>query len=68
MQQYDLIYDPEIISTNTILEKKNYRHLNMFCFEFKFVDNGVQNRGIFFSFFIAWLYIVLNKIIFCRFY
>lgn len=40
MQQYDLIYDPEIISTNTILEKKN-RHLNLFCFEFKFVDNGV---------------------------
>lgn len=41
MQQYDLIYDPEIISTDTILEKKNYRHLNLFCFEFKFVDNGV---------------------------
>ena len=44
MQQYDLIYDAEIISTNTILEKKNYRHLNLFCFEFKFVDNGVLWR------------------------
>lgn len=44
MQQYDLIYDPEIISTDTILEKKNYRHLNLFCFEFKFVDNGVLLR------------------------
>ena len=44
MQQYHLIYDPEIISTNTILEKKKYRHLNLFCFEFKFVDNGVLLR------------------------
>ena len=54
MQQYDLIYDPEIISTNTILEKKNYRHLNLFCFEFKFVDNGVllgpRTKDFFFRF------------------
>ena len=52
MQQYDLIYDPEIISTNIIFEKKKiYRHLNLFCFEFKFVDNGVlktPKRGIVF--------------------
>lgn len=55
MQKYDLIYDPEIISTNTILEKKNYRRLNMFCFEFKFVDNGVLLRPRIEEFFFRFL-------------